>query len=138
MKKLDSILLIDDDYASNYLSRLLLEDIGVVDQLHVASNGKEALQLLSDLRASAGNDGSYLPDLILLDVNMPVMSGFEFIESYLQLNDPSGKQTRIVMLTSSDYTRDVEKARKYGIHEYITKPLTEESLTDLLNRSYSE
>jgi CheY-like chemotaxis protein len=134
VRKLKSVLLVDDDKASNYITRLLIEDMGVAEQIHVRLNGLEALEFLRTnvLTEPATTD---LPELILLDINMPVMDGFEFLEKFQQLNVP--ENIRVVMLTTSMYHKDIERAKTYRITRYMHKPITEDKLTEILAEMYN-
>jgi CheY-like chemotaxis protein len=86
VEKLPCILLVDDDPVNNFLNQRLLENLAVADQLMVALNGQEAFALLEQHCPDVA-----CPALILLDVNMPVMNGFEFLFAYQQL-PPSKKE----------------------------------------------
>ena len=134
MKKFNSILLIDDDKASNYLAKVIISDIGITAPLEVSTNGKEALDYLEACCAN-GEDG--FPDLILLDINMPVMDGFEFLEKSQYLPCMQKHRPLIIILTSSQYHSDIERARSYQINHYISKPLTEEQLREIFEVSVS-
>ncbi|UOQ76985.1 response regulator [Hymenobacter sp. 5516J-16] len=96
MDKISCILLVDDDKTTNFLNRLLLENLGVTDQVLVAENGREALRLIEQ---NGPNDTC--PALILLDINMPVMNGFDFLEAYQNLSFAHKQSVVIVMLTTS-------------------------------------
>ncbi|MBU1719687.1 MAG: response regulator [Bacteroidetes bacterium] len=99
-RKLKCILLVEDDHATNFLHKMILQKAGVAENILVALNGKEALTIIRD----AGNqtDGNSLkPDLIFLDINMPIMNGWEFIEEYKKLADELKNNTTIIMLSAS-------------------------------------
>lgn len=129
MKKLQSVLLVDDDLASNYLTRAIIQDMDITEKIHTTSNGEEALLFM---RQHCLDTNKYCPELILLDVNMPVMDGFEFLEEFQKLSDLNHNKTTIVMLTTSSNQRDTEKARKYKVACYLEKPLTEDSIRSVL------
>jgi CheY-like chemotaxis protein len=126
MKKNPSILLVDDDPASNYLAKLLLLEIDPNFDIQVRYHGQEALDFVK-----TASETMSPPGLIFLDLNMPVMDGFEFLEHFSQL--PVADQTAIVLLTSSAYPKDIERAREYNITHFINKPLTEEQLREVLS-----
>lgn len=131
MEKLPCILLVDDDPVNNFLNQRLLENLAVADQLLVALNGQEAFALLEQHCPNAA-----CPALILLDVNMPVMNGFEFLFAYQQLPPAQKEAIVIVMLTTSLHARDVERGRQLHVADFISKPLTKEKVSDLLNQHF--
>lgn len=125
MQQINKVLLVDDDPASNFLAQLLFRKIGTVSHVSVAANGKEALDFISKQHGKCG-----LPDLILLDINMPLMDGFEFMDHFQQL--PGHHLTRVVLLSSSVSSRDAQKAAKYQFKGFINKPLTKEKLAHII------
>jgi CheY-like chemotaxis protein len=125
-KKLSSVLLVDDDKITNFINQRLILKSNVTDHVTILSNGKEAIDYL---RNNVPDDAS-LPDLILLDINMPVMDGFEFIDSFKAIKHK--KKVTIVMLTTSSNEKDIEKISYTAeISGYINKPLTEQKLNDV-------
>jgi CheY-like chemotaxis protein len=129
MKKLQSVLLIDDDFASNYLTRAIIQDMDITEEIYTTTNGEEALHFMKENCLSTDTS---CPELILLDVNMPIMDGFEFLEELHKMETLKNEHTTIVMLTTSSNQRDTEKARKYKVACYLEKPLTEESIRTVL------
>ena len=132
MSKLDYVLLVDDDDVTNFVHESLLEGMDVAQQLLVAKNGQEAIDLIK--KHCMGKNGC--PSLIFLDINMPVMNGFEFLEAYHQLENDLNKSIIIVMLTSSLNPKDIERAQETGVDEFLNKPLTEENLKTLLSKHF--
>ena len=134
MQKLAAILLVDDDPTSNYLNQLLLEELAVADQLLVATNGAEALHILTHVpppaTAAAG------PVLVLLDVNMPVMNGLEFLEAYQQLPPDRWQAVVIVMLTTSLHPRDLARLQALPVAGLVSKPLSEEKINAILREHF--
>ncbi|WPP50303.1 response regulator [Catalinimonas niigatensis] len=127
MKKLSSILLVDDDETTNFVNQMLLEDMAVAQQVLVANNGKEALDLIR-----LQSDDVYLPELILLDINMPVMDGFEFLEAYEAL--ALKHSVAIFVLTTSTNPGDIARLKETSINGFLNKPLTEEKVLHLLKQ----
>ncbi len=125
MKK--NVLLVDDDYIFNFLSQSILERIGITNEVYTALNGKEALGLLGN-----GTQRRFIPDVILLDLNMPIMDGFTFLEAFKKLNLPDKEKVTIIVVTSSEDPDDIMKARKMGVDHYIPKPVTEKDLRQAL------
>lgn len=131
MKKLKGILLVDDDDTANIINEMLILELGATEQLFQARNGKEAIELLNGLASQAQPN---MPELILLDINMPVMDGFAFLEAYQEMDFPGKSSLKIVMLTTSPNPKDIEQAENAGVTDYLTKPLLEESLRGILDK----
>lgn len=131
MTKLRSILLVDDDPIANFLNELLIEEMEITKKLTIAKDGKEALEKIADCTFLKS-----FPDLILLDINMPGMSGFEFLEEFNKMNPEEKKLIKIVMLTSSMATQDLEKAKEFKVNGYIPKPLKHESIERIINKYF--
>jgi len=130
--KLNSLLLIDDDVINNFINSRLIRKIDMSHNLHVSTNGKEAILYLNG-KLGMQEAG---PELILLDINMPVMDGFEFVEAFRKLNFSNQEKIVIVMLTTSSNPKDLEKVDALSIGGYINKPLTEEKLKNVLARNF--
>lgn len=133
MQKLTCALLVDDDQTTNYLNQLLLKRLDVTDKLLVALNGQEALKLLDVHCHEASLE---CPMLILLDVKMPVMNGFEFLEAYAQLSLPNKQAIIIVVLTTSLHPQDVSRLETLDIAGFLNKPLTREKVDSILRNHF--
>jgi len=123
-----NVLLVDDDEIFNFLSTKILERMGVANDIHVALNGEEALTLLNNYYQGSVS----VPDVILLDLNMPIMDGFGFLQAFKRLSLPRMDRIKIVIVSSSQDPQDVQKARELGVAYYLSKPLTEEKLLSVL------
>ena len=132
--KLNCILLIDDDEPTNFLNRMVIEEVDCTERLEILQSGREALQYLSNTSSS----GNYpQPDLVFLDINMPAMDGWEFLENYNQLPEEQKAKIIVVMLTTSFNPEDELKARKIaGISDFRNKPLTPEALRQILQQHF--
>ena len=131
---LKSVLLIDDDAISNFLNTRLLREMNVAEEINVSLNGEEALQFLINLKAA----NRPLPELILLDINMPVMNGFEFLQAFREVADED-EHPVIIILTTSTNMRDFEQLQNYKeVEIYLSKPLTEENLIYILGTHLDE
>lgn len=126
-KQLKTVLLVDDDNFSVFLAKSILKNSGVEAEVLTARHGREALGIIGE----ASRSHSY-PDLVLLDVNMPVMGGFEFLEelqSSINLNCASMK---VVILSSSLHDLELARAKKFPVVGCIEKPLSKEKLSRFL------
>lgn len=121
--------LIDDDKIFHLLSQKMLQRSGIDVKVNAFLSAETALEALKQ-SAITYND---LPEIILLDIRMPKMDGFEFLDEYLQLPNDVLSKVRIFMLTSSIDERDVEKAKTYScIKGFFNKPLSQEAITTIL------
>jgi len=116
-------LLIDDNYIDNFVTRKILEGGNFAESIVVVRSATEAIALL--------NAGTIKPDVIFLDVRMPLMSGFEFLEEYDKIAMDKSN-IKIFMLSSSLDPMDMRKStdNKY-ITQFIHKPLTQKALEEL-------
>ena len=129
MKTIDTLALIDDDETYRFIAKHTIMNLNIVDRLKIFSNGKEAIDYLH----SKLHDPSQLPDVILLDLNMPVMDGWDFLERYLMLEPRIGKKIHIYIVTSSVDPVDVERANRINaVTDYFVKPLTRDKLVSIL------
>lgn len=128
------ILLVDDDPDDNYLHQLIIADSGLCETVRVAENGLEALRYLTQT-----DDPDYLrPDAILLDINMPIMNGFEFLEHYHQLPGEQKSRLLVLMLTTSLNPDDQQRAATIGdVTNYQAKPLTKAMLKGIVDDYFS-
>ncbi|HEY4110225.1 response regulator [Puia sp.] len=128
---LDCILLIDDDEPTNFLNKMTLEQAGCSRQVHVAQSGLEALAFLQDT--------TIRPDLIFLDINMPAMDGWEFLERYRNLPPARKADIVLIMLTTSLNPDDEKRTRAIPeVAGFENKPLSQEQLDFLLKKYFSE
>ena len=113
------VLLVDDDETTNFLHRLVLGKTGMESEITVALDGRAALELLHARLA----DERGLPDIILLDVNMPRMNGFEFLDAFATL--PGARDVRVVMVTTSLLPDDRNRALASAlVSSFKSKPLS--------------
>jgi CheY-like chemotaxis protein len=135
MEKLAKVLLVDDDETTTFLNTQLLKRLAVADELLVARNGLEALQTLEHTYDEP--DAPAEPLLVLLDVNMPVMDGIGFLETYQQHPLAQKSQLVIVVLTSSEHSRDLKRIKALSVTaDILTKPLTSEKVATILHRHF--
>lgn len=122
-------MLIDDSDADNFIHERRVKKMGITDRIVVRNDGRQGLEHLR-----SAEDCSR-PDMLFLDINMPVMDGWEFLDAYEQLPPHNRARVTIVMLTSSVADSDHVRADSYNVIDgKIAKPLTEEKLRELLDR----
>jgi len=122
--ELQKLLLVDDDSAFNFLNRIILNTNGVECEIDECLDGKAALE-----NANTGN----CPDVILLDINMPVMDGFEFLDEFEKQNK-CREHTKVFILTSSNQEEDKQKALSYScVKGYFDKPLGEQHIKQIFS-----
>ena len=125
---IDKIMIVDDDKDWCFVSKMILQKAGIGKQVVTANNGREALMTLQTLNAN----GEKLPELIFLDIKMPVMDGFEFLSETSKLTHLDLSQTKIYICSSSLHPKDKEKAAQFPVAGFLTKPLTQEVLKEIL------
>jgi CheY-like chemotaxis protein len=126
-----SILLVDDDEINNFISIKLIKKALDNTTISACLNGRFAIDELAEIQKQ---DPSLLPDFILLDINMPIMNGWEFLDEYKRLNiDPLGK-SKIYIISSSVFSNDINKARSYPlVQNFISKPLSVDKIKEMFN-----
>lgn len=135
MQKLNCILLIDDDTINNFINERLIRKLNVSNEVKVTLNGEEGIDYIKHHCCQAGNN---CPELILLDINMPVMDGFEFLEEFGKIPFPNKDKINITILTSSQNSKDISTLKALGNFNFINKPLTEEKLFNCLISALSQ
>lgn len=128
MKKFKKLIFIDDDKATNYFHNIILKQADICEEAIFFESAVEALEYFKELFQT--ND-YVLPDYVFLDINMPMMNGWEFINELkkFQLDNP----IIIIMLTTSLNKTDQEKAEELDlIYEFWNKPLASNKLLELI------
>lgn len=121
-----TVLVIDDDLITMYLNKMVLASASFCDNIVEALNGEEALSYFENIeKGDIPTDN--LPEVILLDLNMPVMDGWEFFENFVQKFPEFAKKTNIFVLSSTTNPKDQERALKDpNIAAFLAKPLDED------------
>ncbi len=121
-----NVMLVDDNEIDIFINKKVIEFSGYASEIIVCQTASEALDLLDS------NEHQSLPDIIFLDLNMPVIDGFKFLFSYAQLHENIKNEMKVVVLTSSDNLRDKEKiAANPDVYDFISKPLTDKKVEEL-------
>jgi len=131
-KKLNFILLVDDDVEDNYFHKIVINEMNITERIEVALNGVEALNFLK-------KENQTHPDLIFLDINMPKMNGWEFLQAYKEFKADQKAEVVVVMLSTSINPSDKERAEQFpDIIGFNSKPLTEEIISEILERYFPD
>lgn len=129
MKKVaDLVMLVDDNDTDNFISKRIIEITGFAGRVEAKNSGKIALDYLRENQDKAGN----IPDVIFLDINMPVVDGFVFLYEFDKFPELVKNKTKIIILSSSDNKRDIDKiVNNNHVINFITKPLTDSALEEV-------
>ncbi|AGA77359.1 response regulator [Echinicola vietnamensis] len=134
-KKIKCVLLVDDDEPTNFINEIILKRTGLVEKIVPVQSGMAALEYIN----KAGGSDYPRPELIFLDINMPGISGWDFLEEYKKLPQHLKAKNVIVMLTTSLNPDDDAKAKTYQeISEYRSKPLTYEKITEIIEKHFAD
>jgi CheY-like chemotaxis protein len=124
------ICIVDDDAIYQFTARKTIEVHGLAKKILIFSDGEEALNFMIENVANAID----LPDIIFLDINMPIMDGFQFMEEYIKLKPNLKKKVTIYMVTSSVNAIDIERAKNISeISDYIIKPINPQQFKEVIN-----
>lgn len=127
MKK-KHVLLIDDNEIDNYVSKHVVSHSKMAEKISVKGSAIEALEYLETVKGNADE----FPDFIFLDIRMPQMDGFGFLEEFIKFPEVINNQCSVAMLSSSSDQGDIDRAMQYPVvKKYITKPLSIEKLESL-------
>lgn len=127
MKKINLVCIVDDDPLHLYITKKYIELSNIVENVLVFKNGKEAYDSLKQMLSKSEN----LPEIIFLDLNMPVWDGWQFVDEFTKLT--LEQKVSICILSSSNSEEDMERAKHYSIiSKYLVKPTTESRMKEIL------
>lgn len=133
MKTVNCILLVDDNPAINALHLMTIKNSKICNEIKIATDGEKALTYLKNNNQKSPAQSYCKPDIIFLDINMPRMNGFEFLENYKSL-DENLKSKVVIILTTSSNPDDKKNAEKYSdVYGFRSKPLTAEMVNEIIN-----
>ena len=121
-------MLVDDNDTDNFISKRIIEITNFADDVIVKNSGKSALDYLEENK----EDPNTLPEIIFLDINMPIVDGFLFLYEYEKFSNQIKDKCRVIILSSSDNKRDIDKiVNNDYVIKFVTKPLTEKTLEEI-------
>ena len=130
-KKYRTVMLIDDNEIDNLINQKMIEAASVTEHIYTHTGAKSAIEFLKNMEKLEMAD-QVLPDLIFLDIDMPLMDGFQFLDEFEKLSNVAKKKCKIVMLTTSINPQDFNRSKKYeNVRLYLNKPLSHESIAKL-------
>jgi len=136
MPLIDTVLLIDDDEINNLICTKIINRNNFANTVVACSSARQGLQYLQDALADPAKP---LPTVIFLDINMPVMNGWDFLDHYKQMPELADRGIILIMLSSSSSANDLTRAQSYPqVSDYITKPLTATHLQHVKDRFFKD
>lgn len=129
MNSVKNLLLIDDDEIFTFMTKRIIEKTNLAEQIKIFENGKEAIDFLT----SVSGKPELLPEIIFLDLSMPIMDGWGFLEEYILLKPKFGKKITLYIISSSVSPKDHERAKSYSeVSDFIIKPMSKEKFIDII------
>ncbi|WP_225000394.1 response regulator [Cesiribacter sp. SM1] len=132
MKKIKSVLFVDDDEITSYINKSIIEEMQIAEKVHCMEDEQKALEFIIEHCSGKGAGDDSCPELIFLDVHMPFFNALEFLELLQQHPGFDAEKLFIVLLTSSMHDRDKALSQKYKVQAYLNKPLTPEKISHIL------
>lgn len=127
-KRYKTVMLIDDNEIDNLINQKMIEAASIAENIYTHTGAKSAIEFLRNME-KLKNSNEVLPDVIFLDIDMPLMDGFQFLDEFEKLSNGTKKLCKIIMLTSSINPQDFDRSKKYNsVKLYLNKPLSQESI----------
>ena len=127
-KPIDLVMLVDDNDTDNFISKRIIEITKFAKEVEIKNSGKSALEYLEQNKDNIDK----LPNIIFLDINMPIVDGFVFLYEFEKFDQSLKDKCKVIILSSSDNKRDIDKiVNNNHVVKFITKPLTEGALEEI-------
>lgn len=124
-------MLIDDDEIFTYIIKKIIEESDIAEQITIFNNGRDAINYLNEV----AEEETLLPKVIFLDLNMPLLDGWGFLDEYIRLKPKMCKKINLYVITSSVSTYDHERSKQYSdITDFIVKPLAKEKFISIIKK----
>ena len=125
---IDLVMLVDDNDTDNFISKRIIEITKFASDVIIKNSGKSALEYLDEHKENSDK----LPNIIFLDINMPIVDGFVFLYEFEKFQYMVKDKCKVIILSSSDNKRDIDKiVNNDHVIKFITKPLTEAALEEV-------
>lgn len=132
LPKCNAVLLIDDNEIDNFINKRIFENSDFTNTVFTHTSSKSAFEFLKNIESLKEPPALLIPDYILLDLNMPMMDGFHFLEEFKKFSPAFKTKMKIIVLTCSLNPDDLKRVKKHkSVVEYFNKPLTEKDLQEL-------
>lgn len=129
MSQIKNILLVDDDVTFVFLTKRIISATNIVTNINEFNDSQDAIDFLKDNT----DDKDLLPDVIFLDLSMPVMDGWGFLEEYVAIESKINKKIPLFIVSSSISPHDIERAKQFSmVSDFIIKPLVKEKFIEIM------
>ena len=127
-----AVMLIDDNEIDNLINQKMIEAASIAEHIYTHTGARSAIEFLRNLEKLDKETKNVMPEVIFLDIDMPLMDGFQFLDEFDKLAETTKNKCKVVMLTSSINPHDVNKSKRYSyVKKYINKPLSQDNLANL-------
>ena len=127
-----AVMLIDDNEIDNLINQKMIEAASIAEHIYTHTGARSAIEFLRNLEKLDKETKNVMPEVIFLDIDMPLMDGFQFLDEFDKLAETTKNKCKVVMLTSSINPQDVNKSKRYSyVKKYINKPLSQDNLANL-------